>query len=113
MKPTAAQHAMEPRMIADLDVVREIVLCRLAGYNARVYLFGSRARGDARAGSDIDVAVLPLDPLDPLVLADIRDALDECSVPYAVDVVDLTTASDELRHRALGEGIEWTAHPSA
>ena len=46
----------------DVDEVRRIVLNGLKGYRARVFLFGSWAKGDAGRTSDIDFAVLPLDP---------------------------------------------------
>ncbi|MGD0497138.1 MAG: nucleotidyltransferase domain-containing protein [Bryobacteraceae bacterium] len=50
----------------DLNEVRRLVLRGLSGRRARVYLFGSWARGDASRVSDIDVAVLPLEPLPPV-----------------------------------------------
>jgi hypothetical protein len=105
----SSQHTAQPRDTADLATVRRVVLDGLAGHAARIFLFGSRARGDARATSDIDVAVLPLAPLPRGTLASIRDALDECPVPFRVDLVDLSEASPALRERALAEGIEWTA----
>lgn len=93
----------------DLETVRRIVLEGLRGHDARVFLFGSRARGDERATSDIDVAVLPLTPLERGVIAAIRDELAESHVPFVVDLVDLSETSPALRERALEEGVEWTA----
>ncbi len=93
----------------DLEVVRRIVLSGLRGHPARVFLFGSRARGDARRTSDIDVAILPEGPIPDGLLARIRDELEESLVPFAVDLVDLRDAPTGLRERALQEGTEWTA----
>ena len=45
----------------DLAEARRIICRGLAGLRARVYLFGSWARGDARRTSDIDVAIDPND----------------------------------------------------
>lgn len=92
---------------SSLDDVRGIVLDGLRGCRAKVWLFGSRAGGGAREGSDIDVAVLPLEPLQPGVLAAIRDRLEESSVPWAVDLVDLSTASEALRASVENGGIPW------
>jgi predicted nucleotidyltransferase len=64
----------------DLEAVRRIVLSGLRGHRARVFLFGSRARGDHRAASDIEVAVLPLDALPAGMLARIREELEESRV---------------------------------
>ncbi len=46
-----------------------------AGRRARVFLFGSWARGDARRYSDIDVAILPAEPLPAGFLLDLQEAL--------------------------------------
>jgi predicted nucleotidyltransferase len=93
----------------DLEAVRRIVLSGLRAHPARVFLFGSRARGDHRVASDIDVAVLPLGPIPAGLLARIREELDESQVPFVVDLVDLREAPPSLRERALREGTEWTA----
>lgn len=96
--------------VADLSLaeVRRVVLAGLGSHRAKVFLFGSRAVGGAREGSDIDVAILPLEPLPIETLADIREALEESTVPYRVDLVDLQFAPSTLRDRVLREGIPWT-----
>ncbi len=88
--------------------IRDIVMEGLGGRRAKVYLFGSRARGDARRWSDVDVAVLPLEPLPPRMLGDIREALEESHVPYTVDVVDLSSADAAFREAVEREGVLWT-----
>ncbi len=98
-----------PAASFDLDEVRRIVTERLRGYPVRVYLFGSWARGGATRTSDIDVAVLPSEPLPDGLLSEIREALEESLVIYPVDLVDLSEASPRLRERVLAEGILWSA----
>jgi predicted nucleotidyltransferase len=45
--------------LSDNDVIRDIVRCIVdAARPEKVILFGSRARGDARPGSDFDVLVI-------------------------------------------------------
>jgi predicted nucleotidyltransferase len=92
----------------DLREVRRIVLRGLAGRRARVYLFGSWARGEASRVSDIDVAILPEESLPSGLLPEIQEALEESASLYPVDLVDLTTASDAFRARVLAEGLPWT-----
>jgi predicted nucleotidyltransferase len=92
----------------DLDEVRRIVLRFLEGRKARVYLFGSWARGEACRISDIDVAILPSEPLPPGLLPDIDEALENSVSLYPVDLVDLTTVPEAFRARVLAEGIPWT-----
>jgi len=93
---------------SSLAEVRRVVLAGLGPHRARVFLFGSRAVGGAREGSDIDVAILPLEPLPIATLAEIREALEESTIPYRVDLVDLRFAPSGLRDRVLREGVSWT-----
>lgn len=94
--------------MSDVEEVRRIVIEGLRGYPARVWLFGSWARGTPARTSDIDVAVLPLEPLPIGLLADIRDRLEESLVIYPVDLVDLSETSPQFRERVLQEGVPWT-----
>ncbi len=72
--------------------VREIVVSAVAPHGAEVNLFGSWARGDRHRASDIDVTVRARRPLPEGLLAWIREALEEGTVPYRVDLVDLAEA---------------------
>lgn len=96
-------------MIDDVAEVRRIVLQGLKGHAARIYFFGSRARGDFQRYSDIDVAVLPLKPIPSGVLGDIREALEESNVLPRVDLVDLSQVELSFRERVEREGIVWDA----
>lgn len=90
-----------------LNEVRRIVLDGLRGVPAEVYLFGSRARGGATSASDIDVGVLPKNGLTPGLLSLIRERLEQSTVPYVVDLVDLSKADAEFRERVRKEGTPW------
>ncbi len=90
-----------------LEEVRRLVFQTVGDNDARVYLFGSWARGEATQLSDIDVAIDPPTPLPRGTLARLREQLEESSVPYHVDVVDLSRADPEFRRRVLAEGIPW------
>lgn len=71
------------------------------------YLFGSSARGEARAGSDVDVAVLFAETPPPTLLgplAALRDEL-EAGLGREVDLVTLNRAPVDLIHRVLRDGI--------
>ncbi|MCS4502529.1 hypothetical protein KBTX_03286 [wastewater metagenome] len=90
------------------ETIREAV-ARTGAPVACVYLFGSRARGCPREGSDVDVAVLlqpdqsrPAGLLGPLQR--IRGAL-ERALERDVDLVDIRDAPPDLVHRILRDGI--------
>lgn len=96
-----------------LESVRVIVAQRLGGLPVTVWLFGSRARGDHRGASDIDLAIDVHGPIPEGALVELRAALEESSVPLFCDVIDLRTATPEFRTRILSEGQPWTVSKSA
>jgi hypothetical protein len=96
-----------------LEEVRRIVAEVLRGEAVNVYLFGSRARGDHRLASDVDVALDARRPLSGLKLSELRDALEESRVPLRVEVVDLSTVDAAFRKRVLDEAQPWIVSQSA
>ena len=77
----------------------------LMPYRVQVWLFGSWARGTAFSGSDVDLAVLPLEPVPLGWLAELRYRLEESTFPYRVDLVDLSQTDPAFRERVLQEGV--------
>ena len=53
----------------------------------KVLIFGSRSKGDYRAGSDIDLAVIGKD-IDYSVLLDIQCDIEDLELLYSIDVLD-------------------------
>jgi predicted nucleotidyltransferase len=88
-----------------VEQVKEIVLRALAPFPVSVYLFGSRARGDAMRSSD--VAVEPHCELPVALLSELGETLEESAVPYFVDIVDLRSADPAFRGRVKREGFAW------
>ncbi len=68
-----------------------------------VWLFGSCARGEARDGSDVDLAVLTQAPLRAAELWQLAQVL-AGRLGREVDLVDLRAASAVLRMQAVGRG---------
>lgn len=91
----------------DLTLARDIASRVLAGTGAKAILFGSRARGDARQWSDIDIAIDSEKVVPPEILSALREAYEESSILLNVDVVDLRDASAEIRSAVLREGVPW------
>lgn len=69
-------------------------------------LFGSLARGEARAGSDIDLAVLAGEPLSSATICEIVGAVAEATGRPVdlVDLVDLARAGEPLLGEILRHG---------
>jgi len=79
------------------------VLERLIPGLAAVYVFGSVARGDMRADSDLDLAFVSDAPVPSMVRHDARLAV-EAVMKVDVDLVDLMIASPILGRQVLLEG---------
>lgn len=96
-----------------LEQIRAIATRVLAPYDVDLFLFGSRARGEARAASDIDLALDAKGEVPLTVLARLEDEFEQSTVPVEVDLVDLRAAGDALRGKVEREGVRWIASKSA
>ena len=67
----------------------------------KVFLFGSRAMGDAGPRSDFDVGVFGKEPLPLRDYFAIEDILDTLPTLYKIDWVDFNRVSPEFRERAM------------
>lgn len=74
---------------------------------AVVYLFGSRARGNFREYSDIDIAIDAGDILSGIEHGQIERMIDLLNIPYKVDVVDFHSVPSALQEAIKREGILW------
>lgn len=68
---------------------------------AKAILYGSRAKGSHRHGSDIDLTLMG-EALDYHELLDIMGALDDLLLPYTIDL----SIFDQLDHPNLREHIQ-------
>jgi uncharacterized protein len=96
-----------------VDSILEVIRRELArGPALRLaVVFGSTARGSARANSDVDLAILPADPS-----LSLREELElqvrlERALERSVDLVRLDGATPALRWRVARDGIVVQATP--
>lgn len=73
----------------------------------KAVIFGSRARGDYKKTSDIDIALFG-DKLTHTINTKIFYELDELYMPYKIDLINFNTLSEEnkIRENILKEGVE-------
>ncbi|RWZ54556.1 nucleotidyltransferase domain-containing protein [Halobacillus fulvus] len=90
-----------------LEQLKSILNEQLSMERARVYLFGSWARQDEKHSSDIDIAIESLSPISPLQWNKLIEQIEESTIPYKVDVVNLHDANDALVEQVKEEGILW------
>jgi hypothetical protein len=88
-----------------LELLKDIVEEVFKGEDVMIILFGSRARGDYFETSDMDVGIVPGRGMDKSKITLLRERIENSSIPYKVDIVDLSLASNEFIQEALKEGV--------
>lgn len=90
-----------------IALTRQIVLKHIDTSQYRVFLFGSRACGNFRHNSDIDVGIWGKERIPLKAKIAIEEELEESIVPYKVDIVDFTLVDDTFKKYALERIVEW------
>lgn len=92
----------------DKSIIEDIVnIIRKYKEVTRAVIFGSRARGDYKKASDIDIALFG-DNLTNTINTKIFFEIDELYMPYKVDLINFNTLGKEnrIRENILKEGVE-------
>lgn len=99
----------------ELETVKRILKSHVPEFD--VWLFGSRAHGRAlKPYSDVDLAVITNQPMNAPQFAELQEAFSESDLPFKVDIVDWSAASESFRevirecHVLLQEGGKQRAH---
>jgi predicted nucleotidyltransferase len=74
---------------------------------AKIYLFGSRARKTHGSRSDIDIALDAGSPLNRVDVGEVREVLNATNIPYKIDVVDLYFVSKDMQEMIESEKVIW------
>ena len=75
--------------LAERQLLREILERGLAQTaQAKVFAFGSRVEGNARADSDLDLVVIASAPIPIGVLESLREDFEQSNLPYRIDLLD-------------------------
>lgn len=81
----------------ELALVQAILQTELPSRTTKVWVFGSRAKGAAQRGSDLDLAIDMGLKLPFAVAAHLAHAFEEAPLPFNVDIVDLHSITPEFR----------------
>ena len=87
--------------------LRQIVLETLKNIPVSIYLFGSWARNEEKQTSDIDVALHSQKEIPIEKWVELRERIEESTLPYNVDLVDLSKANSMIVEKVEKEGIVW------
>lgn len=86
------------------EAIRLVVEKALSPYDADVFLFGSRTKGDASSVSDYDVGYWADPPVPGARIATLREELESLPIPAKVDLVDFRHVPVEFRELVIKEG---------
>jgi predicted nucleotidyltransferase len=90
-----------------IEELRRMVLDALGDHPAEVWLFGSCARGKVRNASDIDIGILPRAKLPFGFFGNLEADIEESTIPYHVDLVDLRSVDPVWLDTIRREGVSW------
>jgi hypothetical protein len=91
-------------MQAHWELLRILLLQPISEAGGRIWIFGSRARGDYRLFSDLDVLIEG--PVTPDLIASIGEQLEESDLPIRVDLVSAANLADAYKAGVLKERVE-------
>lgn len=75
--------------------------------DAKIILYGSRARGDYYEGSDIDIALDAGYKIDRLIISKIIGGVEESRLPISFDIVDFWGISEDMQKEIIKDGVIW------
>lgn len=88
---------------AHWTIVREILSRQIP--EREIWAFGSRARGNAKPYSDLDLAILGEHPLTTAQACASAGAFEESDLPWRVDIVDWSTTDESFRRIILRDEV--------
>ena len=88
-------------------IVKNIVLKHVPQDEFAVFLFGSRAVGNDKSLSDIDVGILGMRALPYNIKGDLESDLDESIVPFKIDLIDFYQVDEVFKNEALSTVEIW------
>ena len=90
-----------------LEELKNLVLEILKDEKVKIILFGSRARGDNNAVSDVDIGLMPYGKIDKKKVILLKEKIEDLNIPYKVELVNFSEVSQDFRKEAAKGAIVW------
>jgi predicted nucleotidyltransferase len=87
------------------DILSRVLQWPVGDHDVHAWVFGSRATGQARPFSDLDLLIDAPQALDWRARADLADAFEASDLPFRVDVVEASRLSPGIAPRVLAERL--------
>ena len=75
---------------------------------AKIILFGSRARGDNKPMSDIDLAIDAGEKINRLDIAQALNVVEALNIPFKIDIVDYRSVPEVMQKFIDRDGVLWS-----
>lgn len=83
----------------ELEIVKNICVPYKDRFD--ILVFGSRYTGNTHDHSDLDLAIKGSNPVDILLMAELKDAFEASDLPFRADIVDFHRMSPEFQKIVL------------
>jgi len=92
------------------ELVRQKLIDMLRDTKAKIFLFGSRARGDSKRGSDADIGIeaIHYDAFRKLKI-EFNEFWEESLIPFHVELIYFDQVSSDFKKQALKDIVVWKA----
>ncbi len=90
-----------------VKLLKKLILDFLKDDNVKIIFFGSRARGDDTAFSDVDIGIIPCKGFENKKLTLLREHIENSTIPYKIDIVDFSVVSDDFEDEVIKDAEIW------
>ena len=88
-----------------LEILNNLVILPLKNAGGEVWIFGSRARGDHKKFSDIDL-LFELSDIPKGFVSQITEDIEESRIPYKVDLVNIKELASSYRDNVIRDRVK-------
>ena len=90
---------------ADWQLIQKLAIVPIKQAGCQVWAFGSRVKGTHKKFSDLDLCFERSTALRPGFLSDLRESLENSSLPVKIDLVDWSDMAVEYRDEIFSHRI--------
>ena len=92
-----------------VEKLKKLTLTVLEGEEVEIVLFGSRARRDHHATSDVDIGLIPYGngKLDKKKVVLLKQKAEDINIPYKIEIVDFSGVAPDFKKEAMKGAVVW------
>ena len=90
-----------------MEKLKKVTIDTLKGERVKIILFGSRARRDNRAASDVDIGLIPRGHVDKKKMVLLKERVEDLNIPYKVEIIDFSQTSADFKIEAMKGAVVW------